>query len=57
MANPTSKDNPGALFVPAGIIGGMGVGFLIDNVAAGMFIGLGLGFVAFAVTSIVYRDK
>lgn len=57
MATQNNKDNPGALFVPAGIIGGMGVGFLIDNVAAGMFIGLGLGFVAFAVTSIVYKNK
>ena len=57
MAKPTSKDNPGALFVPAGIVGGMGVGMATGNVGAGMFIGMGLGFVAFAITSIVYKDK
>ncbi len=50
-------ENPGAIFVPAGILGGMGVGFLVNNVAAGLFIGMGLGFAAFAVTSLMRSKK
>lgn len=58
MAKITNqKDNPGGLFIPAGIITGMGFGFLTDNVAAGMFIGLGTGFALFALASMYYRDK
>lgn len=60
MAKQTKNDkdnNPGALFVPAGILGGMGVGFAVNNVPAGLFIGMGLGFAAFAITSIVYKGK
>lgn len=52
------KDDKGgaaALFIPAGVIGGMGVGFLINNLPAGMFIGLGLGFTAFAIVSLAIK--
>ena len=31
---------------------GMGLGFLYDNLVAGMFIGLGAGFVLFALTMV-----
>lgn len=48
-----SKGNPGGLFIPGGLLTGMGVGFLVDNIAAGMFIGLGLGFILFAVSLFV----
>ncbi len=57
MAKITDKDNPGGLFIPAGILVGMGVGLLVENVAAFMFIGLGAGFLLFALTSIYYKDK
>ena len=46
------KKNNGGLFIPAGIIIGMGIGFLVDNLVAWMFIGLGAGFLAFAIHSI-----
>lgn len=47
--------NAAALFIPAGVIGGMGVGFLIGNIPAGMFIGLGLGFAVFAVVTLIVK--
>lgn len=51
------NENPGAVFVPAGVIGGMGVGFAVNNLPAGMFIGLGLGFAAMAITGIMLAKK
>ena len=46
----TSDKNP-ALFIPAGIFLGMGIGLLIDRLVAGMFIGFGAGFLLFALVS------
>lgn len=43
----------GALFIPAGVLTGMGIGFLIDNLVAGLFIGLGAGFTLFAMTAVI----
>lgn len=42
-----------ALFLPGGVLLGFGVGFLINNVPVGMFGGLGLGFILFALTVIL----
>ncbi len=44
-------DNPAALFIPAGLFLGMGLGFLYNNLVAWLFIGLGAGFVGFAVAN------
>lgn len=55
--NKDDKDNPGGLFIPGGVITGMGVGFLTNNLVAGMFIGLGVGFILFALTTIYYRPR
>lgn len=44
------KWKAGSLFIPGGVLLGFGIGFLINNVAAGMFAGLGLGFILFALT-------
>jgi hypothetical protein len=30
--------------IPAGVLGGMGYGFLVGNITAGLFMGLGVGF-------------
>lgn len=57
MAKDKNNDNPGALFIPAGVIGGMGVGFAVGNLPAGMFIGLGLGFALMAVTGLMAKSK
>ena len=43
------KGSEGALFIPAGILLGFGLGFAFNNVPAGMFIGLGAGFLAWAI--------
>ncbi len=48
-------DSPGGLFIPAGVLGGMGFGFLYGNLIAGLFIGLGAGFALFALYEI-YRS-
>ncbi len=51
------KDNPGALFIPAGVLTGMGVGYWQDQFLAGLFIGLGVGFILFALTSFYFAAK
>jgi len=45
-----SEKNIGALFIPAGLFIGFGVGFLIDSLPAGIFLGLGAGFAVFAIS-------
>ena len=43
------KKSGSALFIPAGLLVGMGIGFLTNQLVPGLFIGLGLGFVIFAI--------
>ncbi len=50
-------DSPGGLFIPAGVLGGMGLGFLFGNLLAGLFIGLGVGFALFALHEIFMRKR
>jgi len=47
------KKDAGALFIPAGLLLGFGIGFAFNNIPAGMFIGLGAGFIAFAIIIIL----
>lgn len=47
----------GALFIPAGVITGIGFGFLYDHLVAGLFIGLGIGFTLFALSGILDKRK
>ena len=49
---PNRSGVSGLVFVGCLILG-MGVGFLIDNVAAGLCVGLGVGFIAMAVARYV----
>ncbi len=49
------KDDYGALFIPAGVLTGIGFGFLYDNLPAGLFIGLGLGFTLFALSGLLEK--
>lgn len=48
---PKEKCNKEAagLFVPACFFIGFAIGFLIDNIPAGIFGGLGIGFLLFAI--------
>ncbi len=48
-------DGPGALFIPAGVLTGMGIGFLIGNIPGGLFTGLGIGFALFAIAEILRK--
>lgn len=52
--NKTEKKKtkePEALFIPAGVLLGMGLGFLYNELVTGLFIGLGIGFLIFAIIS------
>jgi len=50
-----SQENKSALFIPAGLLLGMGCGFIFNNLVAGMFIGLGAGMVIFAVLTFMKK--
>ncbi len=50
------RRNAGALFIPAGLFIGMGVGWAVGNLVPPMFIGLGAGFFVFAVIALLVRD-
>ena len=47
----------GRLFIPAGVLTGMGIGFLTGNLPAWLFIGLGAGFFGFAISSYFEKKK
>lgn len=49
----SKRTNPGGLFIPGGLLLGMGIGFLTNQLLAGMFIGLGGGFILFAITMFI----
>jgi len=56
MAEKQNKKNDsGALFIPAGLFVGFGIGFLSGNLPAWLFIGLGAGFVGFAIASLIKK--
>ena len=48
-AKEKDKNDKAGLFIPAGLLLGLGVGFLLKNVPAWLFIGLGVGFLFFAL--------
>jgi hypothetical protein len=49
------KKGAGALFIPAGLFIGMGIGFLTGNLVSWMMLGLGFGFLLFALTLILKK--
>ena len=53
------KDRKGisALFIPAGLFIGMGIGFLADKLVPGMYIGLGVGFVLFIISFLLIKNR
>lgn len=52
MSKVSENDKNVGLFIPAGVILGMGIGFLVNNFMAGLMIGLGAGFFLFAIFSV-----
>ncbi len=55
--NKKKSDDYGALFIPAGVLTGIGFGFLYDHLVAGLFIGLGFGFTLFAISCLIENNK
>ena len=53
---PKKRKGVTGLAIPAGLLIGIGVGFLTDNIAAGTFIGLGGGFVGMIVLRIIVGE-
>ncbi len=51
----TNKEKNSALFIPAGVLLGMGAGFAFNNLPAWMFIGLGAGMVTFAILMVLNK--
>ena len=55
--NKDKKSEPAALFIPAGVLIGIGMGFAYDNVPAGTMIGLGAGFLVMAVIMLLRKRE
>ncbi len=51
------KSEKGALFIPAGLFIGMGIGFLNNQLVEWLFLGLGAGFLLYAITSLFKKRK
>ncbi|MCA9342808.1 hypothetical protein KC950_02220 [Candidatus Saccharibacteria bacterium] len=51
------KDSPSGVLVPGGLLLGMGIGFLTDNLIAGLFIGLGSGLILMTVIELLLQSK
>lgn len=58
VKTPQKKSRKGAsaLFIPAGLFIGMGIGFIAGNLVPYMFVGLGAGFLVFALVMVLVRD-
>lgn len=51
------KNSSGALFIPAGVLIGIGMGFILHQLIGLTLIGLGCGFLAFALYEIITKRK
>ncbi|MBU2639050.1 MAG: hypothetical protein KJ955_08820 [Nanoarchaeota archaeon] len=47
--NKKKESNPAALYIPAGLFLGFGIGFATGNIPAGIFSGFGVGFLLYAI--------
>ena len=43
--------------IPAGILIGLGIGFLMDDIVPGILIGLGVGFLSMMIGMIILQKK
>lgn len=46
-------DDMGVLFIPGGCLLGLGIGLTVNNPGAGVLIGLGSGFILWALAGII----
>ena len=49
------RKSPGGLFIPAGVLIGLGFGFLLNNIPAYRFGGVGAGLLVWALYEIFRR--
>lgn len=52
----SKKNDKNGLFIPAGLLLGIGLGFLFNQVVAGTLIGLGVGFLTMAIMGHCKKD-
>lgn len=52
-----NNNDIGVLIIPAGILTGIGIGFLANNLLGGLFLGFGLSFIFFAITELINNKK
>lgn len=61
MSDENDKSKKGweisGVFVPAGLLIGMGVGWALGYMVQGLLIGLGVGFLLMAVAQMIYTRK
>ena len=43
--------------IPAGVLIGLGIGFLVDNIVPGILIGLGIGFFFMMIGMLILQIK
>jgi hypothetical protein len=43
--------------IPAGVLLGLGIGFLVDNIVPGILIGLGIGFFFMMIGMLILQIK
>lgn len=55
MEKINRAEEPETLFIPAGLLLGIGLGFYYGNIPAGLFIGLGAGFSIFAILKVLKK--
>lgn len=55
-ARKSKARNAGGLLIPAGLFIGMGIGWALDHIVQGMLIGLGAGFLLFALVILLVHD-
>jgi len=60
--SPQSKDEKKqwsitGVAIPAGVLIGLGIGFLVDNIVPGILIGLGIGFFFMMIGMMILQIK
>ena len=53
---PKKRKGVSGVAIPAGLLIGLGVGLLTDNVAAGVLIGLGCGFLGLIILRLILGE-
>jgi hypothetical protein len=53
---PKKQKGVSGVAIPAGLLIGLGVGLLTDNVAAGVMIGLGCGFLGLIILRVILGE-